>query len=189
MRRRWQVAIMVALSGLAAAGCATMRVASHVERGLDFSRYRTFDWGPADALPADDPRLAANPYFKDALEGAVEKQMAARGFAHGSAASTADLSIHYHASIDRQLRVNDAAAFQASCASDECRAGVERFDAGTIVIDIIDSRRGLLIWRGWTRGGVDGVLDNRERLAESVTAAIERLFQQLPSSGPLGGVQ
>ena len=189
MRRRWQVAIMVGVTALAGGACATMRVASHVERGLDFSRYRTFDWAPADALPADDPRLAKNPYFKDALEGAVEKQMAARGFAHGPAATTPDLSIHYHASIDRRLRVNDAFALRASCASDECDAGIEQFEAGTIVIDIIDSRRGLLVWRGWTRGAVDGVLNHRERLAARVTDAIERLFQQLPSSASIGGAQ
>jgi hypothetical protein len=189
MRRRWHVAIMMGVTALAASGCATMRVASHVERDLDFSRYRTFDWGPADTLPVDDPRLAKNAHFKDALEGAVEKQMAARGFARGPAATTPDLSIHYHASIDRQLRVNDAAALRASCGSDECRAGVEQFAAGTIVIDIIDSRRGLLVWRGWTRGGVDDVLGNRERLAARVTEAVARLFQQLPTSSSIGGVQ
>jgi len=36
------------LSVLALTGCAArMTVSSHVEPGLDWSRYRTFDWGPA----------------------------------------------------------------------------------------------------------------------------------------------
>ena len=40
----------------------------------------TYDWGPADALPTGDPRLDQNPFFKDHLEGAVEKELATRGF-------------------------------------------------------------------------------------------------------------
>src|SRR5688572_32379614 len=34
-----------------------MPVSSHAERGLDFGRYRTYDWAPADALPRTDERL------------------------------------------------------------------------------------------------------------------------------------
>jgi hypothetical protein len=51
----------VVIAALAAANCATtVTVSSHVEHGLDFSLYRTFDWGPADALNSvedllDDP--------------------------------------------------------------------------------------------------------------------------------------
>ena len=43
---------------VAVAGCASMNVSSHVQRGLDINRYHTYDWGPADALPAGDPRLS-----------------------------------------------------------------------------------------------------------------------------------
>ena len=68
------------LSVFAITACAThMTVSSHVEHGLDLSRYQTFNWGPADALPTGDPRLAKNPFFKDRLQGAVEKGLRARG--------------------------------------------------------------------------------------------------------------
>jgi hypothetical protein len=52
------------LAGLAAAttaalvlaGCAsTMTVSSHVQYGIDIANYRTYTWGPADALPTGDP--------------------------------------------------------------------------------------------------------------------------------------
>ena len=45
---------IAAIGTLAITGCATMNVSSHVQRGLDVSRYHTYDWGPADALPAGD---------------------------------------------------------------------------------------------------------------------------------------
>ena len=68
------------LSALIWTACATMNVSSHVRRGIDITEYRTFDWGPADALPTGDPRLKQDPFFQDHMMGAFEKEMAARGF-------------------------------------------------------------------------------------------------------------
>jgi len=77
-----------------------------MDRGLYVRHYRTYDWGPADTLPASDPRLAGNPSFQDHLLGAVEKQMAAKGFSRTGADQQPDLLIHYHAVIGRRLDVN-----------------------------------------------------------------------------------
>jgi len=54
MRVRSRLAAL-ALLALVPVGCATMNVSSHVERGVDFAQYKTYDWGPADALPTGDP--------------------------------------------------------------------------------------------------------------------------------------
>ena len=89
---------LMALAALALAGCATMNIYSHLERGVDFGQYRTYAWGPTEALPTGDPRLDSNPFFKDRLEGAVEKQLATKRL-EKSTATTPDLLIHYHASI------------------------------------------------------------------------------------------
>jgi hypothetical protein len=71
--------LATALLILTTIGCATrMTVSSHVEHGLDLSRYRTFNWGPADALPTGDPRLERNPRFQDYVQGAVEKGLVAK---------------------------------------------------------------------------------------------------------------
>ena len=64
VRRLAQLAVVV-LVAVIAAGCATMNVSSYVERGTDFTQFRTFDWGPAAALPTGDPRLDADPFFLD----------------------------------------------------------------------------------------------------------------------------
>ena len=31
-----------------------MNISSHIERGVDFAQFRTWDFGPADALPTGD---------------------------------------------------------------------------------------------------------------------------------------
>ena len=94
--------ILLATTGLALAGCATLNVSSHVREGVDFAVYRTYDWGPADALPTGDPRLDRDPFFQDHMEGAVERGFALRGIARVSE-GTPDLLVHYHASIASRI--------------------------------------------------------------------------------------
>ena len=62
------------------AGCAAMSVSSHIERNVNFTDYVTYDWGPPDGLPVGDPRLDNNEFFRDYVMGAIEKELAAKGF-------------------------------------------------------------------------------------------------------------
>ena len=95
---------------LAAAGaltaCATLSVNSYVERGLDFSRYRSYALeSPAD-FATGDPRLDNNVVFRDHLQGAIARELKGRGFM--STDGKPDLLVHYHASIRQQVDMNGA---------------------------------------------------------------------------------
>jgi hypothetical protein len=161
-------------------GCApTINVSSHVERGLDLSRYRTFDWGPPDALPTGDARLDENPFFKDRLEGAVERELARRGIEFPSAASP-DLLIHYHASIVERIDVNKADRTYGYCTAGDCPPDTVTYEVGSIVLDIIDAKTNRLIWRGWAQSRVQELLDDPDRMAQTVREAVERMFERLP---------
>lgn len=168
----------VALSALAVTGCATtMTVSSHVQSGIDFARYRTYDWGPADALPTGDPRLDKNPFFQDHVEGAVEKQLAARGFER-STSGTPDLLIHYHASINQRINVDRVD--HGYCYDPDCRAGVFEYEAGTLVLDMVDTRTSKVIWRGWAQDSMEGVLDSTDRMVRKINEGVTRMLGRLP---------
>jgi hypothetical protein len=156
-----------------------MTVSSHVDRGINFARYRTYDWGPADALPTGDPRLDKNPFFKDHVEGAVEKQLAARGL-EMSTSGTPDLLIHYHASINQRIDVNRVDRRYGYCYGVDCPSDVIEYEAGTLVLDIVDSRTNRVIWRGWAQDTVEGVLDNEDEMARQINEAITRMLARLP---------
>jgi hypothetical protein len=163
MRNHVYRATIVAAATLILAGCATLRVSTHVDRGLVWSKYKTFDWGTADALPAGDPRLDKDPYFQDRVAGAIEKAMAARGFEMSPKSERPDLLIHYHASIAERLDDEQI-----------------RYEAGTLVVDVVDAATNVLIWRGWAQGSVEGVLGNRERMRRRIDEGVARMFQALP---------
>ena len=91
MRQRTGLTL-AAIVATAVTACATMNVSSHVERGLDITKYHTYEWGPADALPTGDPRLDKDPFFKDHVEGAVEKSMATSAGGQASGRSALSMS-------------------------------------------------------------------------------------------------
>ncbi len=165
----------------ALAGCATANVSSHVERGLDFSRYRTFDWGPADALPTGDARLDKDPFFKDQLQGAVEKTLGARGIQLVTGGATPDLRMHYHANVSERLDVVGADRKMGYCQAADCQGHVESYEAGTIVLDVIDTRTNRVVWRGWSQEPLAPLLDDRDTLAAHIQAAVARMLAQLPT--------
>ena len=151
MRRLLRLAAVV-IPALAVSGCATMNVSSHIQRDLDFARYRTYDWRPADALPTGDPRLDKNPFFQDHVQGAVEKRLAAKGFER-STSGTPDLLVHYHASIAQRIDVNRVDREYGYCYDEDCRARVIEYEAGTLVLDIVDTRTDFRRSAGSAPGG------------------------------------
>jgi hypothetical protein len=177
MRRSLCLAAIIPVA-LAIAGCATMTVGSYVERGLDLTQYDTYNWGTPDALPTRDPRFDENPFFNDQLQGAVEKQLAAKGF--GQPTSDApDLLIHYHANISRRIDVNNA-DLALGYSYDEESVPVVEFETGTLVIDLLDARTNRLLWRGWARHGVEDMLADPDKMAQRIDQAVSGILARFP---------
>lgn len=170
--------LAAALAILALTGCATMNVGSYVDRHVNLASYRTWEWAPADALPTGDPRLDNNEFFQDYFEGAVEKGLAARKFVRDS--RSPDLLVHYHANITRQIDISALEREYRNCRGDGCYPSVVDYQAGTLMIDIVDARTKRLVWRAWAQHGMDGVIEDQDRLQERVTRAVDRMLERLP---------
>jgi hypothetical protein len=160
-------------------GCAArMTVGSHVERGLDLSPYRTFDWGPADALPAGDARLARNPHFNDYVLGAVERGLSEKGLILTSAEP--DLLIHYHANISTRINVSHTDREYGYCLPPDCHAETMQYEVGTLVLDVIDADTNRLIWRGWAQTNAGDMLREPDSMATTIEQAVARMLLRLP---------
>jgi hypothetical protein len=161
-------------------GCGpTITAGSHVDRTISFAPYRTFDWGPADALPTGDARLDRDPFFKDHVQGAIERELARRGIALAST-SAPDLLIHYHASVTERMDVATADRTIASCGTLDCRPGLVWYEAGTLIVDVLDARSNALVWRGWAQNDVEEMLRNEDAMARTVDRAVTAIVAQLP---------
>jgi hypothetical protein len=164
-----------ALGALSLTACASLDVRSFVERGADLTRYNTYTWGPADRQTTGDPRLDNNEFFQARMQTAVDRQLNAKGF-EKTDAGTSDLLIHYHASVNQEINANGADRSYVIC--EDCQPYV--YDAGTIVVDLVDARTSKLVWRGWAEGSFDGFVDDQAWLEERIDDAVERILGRLP---------
>lgn len=178
--RRLLMALSLTALAAATAGCLTLiPVSSHVERGVDFARYRTYDWAPPDSLPATDERLRNNPFFVDDVHGAIDSELNRRGLVR-AAAERADLFVHYHAAVTERLEVATRPGPNRDCVGDDCRPKVTQFDAGTLVIDLVDASTKRLVWRGWAEHRLEDMLDDPEQVHSRVRDAVHRVFTTMP---------
>lgn len=157
-----------------------MNVSSHVDRSAPFASYRTFDWGPADALPTGDPRLDKDPFFQDHVQGAVEKELAARRFERSAPGASPDLLIHYHASINQRIDVNRVDQEHGYCYEEDCRVRVNEYEAGTLVLDIVDAHTNRVIWRGWAQDSVADMLRDQDKMARKINEAVRQMLARFP---------
>ena len=180
MRRLLLLAPAAVLVGTLA-GCATSTVSAHVERGVTFTNYVTYDWGPPDNQPVGDPRLDNNPFFRDFLQGAIEKRLAAKGFERATSAAP-DLLIHYHAAVNQKVDVYSVDTANGYCYQD-CQPRFVDYEQGTLMLDVVDARTNKVVWRGWSQDTMNGIIDNQARLEKQVDEGVTKMMQLLPRGG------
>jgi hypothetical protein len=169
---------VLATAVMAITGCATTGVSSYRVMDIDFTSYHTFDWGPADALPTGDPRLDKNPYFQDRLQGAVERELALRKLERPERGATPELLIHYHANVSRRLDVNRVDYSYGLTVDAESQ--IRDYEAGTIVLDLVDARTNQVIWRGWAQRDMTELLEDEGKMAGWIETAVRLMLAQLP---------
>ena len=103
--------------------------------------------------------------------------MAAKGLQKVSSES-ADLLIHYHATIQQKIDVLASDAEYGYEVGFE--SAVYEYEEGTLLIDIADARSKEIIWRGWSQENIEGVLDNPEEMAKRIERATQRMFEHFP---------
>lgn len=166
--------VSIVFAALFAAGCASMRVGTYVARDADFSKYHTFAWAPADALPVGDPRLDHNPILVDYLQGAVERGLQKHQLLLVPLSTHPELLVHFHGSVRQILSVAGASRTHENGVREDVE--IVTYDEGTLVIDMVDARDGRLVWRGWAVDSVEGILDSQDRMKQKVNEAVAKLL-------------
>src|SRR6185436_16334354 len=110
------------------------------------------------------------PFFDERVRAEADRRLGARGFEKTS--KTPDLLVHYHASMTQRIDTQDLDRQYGSCERGACR--VEVYDAGTILIDLVDAHTNTLLWRGWAEGSLDGVVDNQAYMNTRISEAVTR---------------
>jgi len=173
---------LAVVASVLVSSCASMKVNSYLSSQAEFTRYHSYGWAASDRLSTGDPRLDNNPFFLERLRSDVDRHLAAKGFEQQKVA-TPDLVVHYHASVRDEIDLSNIDRDISRCDTEDCQPFV--YQAGTIVLDLVDARTNKLVWRGWASDNLDGVIDNQDWLEQKIDQAVLKIMERLPKS-PLG---
>jgi hypothetical protein len=88
--------------------------------------------------------------------------------------------VHYHAAVTGRLEVESRPGQFRDCVGNDCRPQIMKYDAGTLVIDIIDASTRQLVWRGWAEHRLEDMLDDPAAVRRRVQNAVSDLFEEFP---------
>jgi hypothetical protein len=160
-------------------GCARVTSGAEYPVGFVFDRYRTYDWGGGDTLPVGDPRLDNNPFFDARVRSAVDSEFLARGLRRDSVSP--DLLVHYHASIRQRvdvIRVDEARGYSVPPMRSSERTIA--FDEGTLIVDVVEPRGKVILWRGWSQTDVGGLVERPREMEKRIGKSVHLMMRQFP---------
>jgi hypothetical protein len=160
------------VAAAAIAGCATLTVGWSAARGFDSRSYRTYEWSRSEPAATGDPRLDSNPFVHERIRQAIDRRLQASGFERG-APESAELLLHYHLSMTQRVDVIHIDRTESYGHSTEIPATV--YDANTLVLDVVDRRTRVLVWRGWAEEFL-GAIDDQPRMEQQIDRAVDRLL-------------
>ncbi len=176
--------VLAALLLTALCACSTLRVSSDYDPAFDFSGFRTWDWLTGTSAGSVDPRLPRG-LVEERIRAAVEKHLAARGYPR-SGSGTPDFRVGYHAAVEDKVDVrsiNRAYGYGPGWGAGRGLmirdTYVRQYEQGTLILDIVDPRTNVLVWRGSAQAEVYSYATPEQREAR-IDDAVGQILERFP---------
>jgi hypothetical protein len=171
---------LIVLVTLVAAPAAAQKVYVDYSPLADFESYKTFAWGPTPQVSVYDN----NPLNHSRIKNGIEYYLIKGGMMEDT--EDPDLYVTYYGETNSEFSVNTAAVgygfasdwtwdpFWGNAAGTMTTTPVEH-KAGTLVIDIWDSKTMKLVWRGTMEGTLT---DNLQKGAKMIDKGIQKMIKK-----------
>jgi hypothetical protein len=144
------------------------------DRTASFSAYKRYAWTRGTELP-DELNHAR-------IVRSIEARLMERGLARVEPGDSPDVLVAYHASFDKNLRIDAFSTGWGPFGLGPDRYGSARVQdilVGTLVVDITDARTRALVWRGMASGDIKPN-DKPEQRDKKLAKAMEKMFKNYP---------
>ncbi len=168
------------------ASCASMKVTTHHNPGVDFKNLTRYAWQKGHQTHKADLRIESA-VLEDRVMTAVDDALAKKGFRQVEKES-ADFLALYNADFETRVDVKVIGVDNIDLAEDGYFEGgwsidpeeVERvYDEGTLVVDFIHPDTHVPLWTGTVRAEIN-VRASREKKDKKITRAIQRVMSRFP---------
>ena len=165
MMRCSKLVRVVALACMIPVAAAAQSVSVDFDRGVDFSKYRSYAWAPVQTV--------ANPLVDKRIVAAIDGELAKKGWARDGGSPSA--VVRYQAALQESRQLVGWSSGPRWNAIGSVRE--EKIVTGQMVVDIYDAASQQLIWRGIVS---DAVSDKPETNEKRLNAAVAKLFKKFP---------
>jgi len=164
-------------------GCAGTNIHFDYDPEVNFQSYKTFDWVP----PPEDSRRRAdvrspgsNPFIMKRLMTEVENELSQRGYQRQTD-SKPDILLNFQTKFTKRedVYVYSTPGYvhwrrgRRVMMDRRNHIAVDRYQAGTLVLDIIDRASKQLIWQGWATDIIGGRRVTEKQLKVAVVKMLE----------------
>ena len=160
--------------------CSGVKVYTDYDKDININDYQTFQWLPFEAIEGK----GVNPLYYNELndkriKAAVDQQLLERGFKREDS-TVAQLVLHYHIILESKATpiTLDSDEHQYSAQWSQRNVDVYQYTEGTLIIDLMDQEKDMIVWRGWIVGVVDA--SNIVNSEESINKAVDLIFDKFP---------
>lgn len=165
--------LTLAVGVLALTACSTLQVHTDYDTGVDFTKYKTFDF-----LPTPD---IAHTLVRDRAENAIARHLQGKGFT--GTTESPDLVVALHGRRSREIQI-DSNNFGygwrgRGWAVGSSSATVHEIPVGTLIVDIVDAAAKKLVWQGTASDTLREDLTPQER-EQRIDGAIAQLLAGFP---------
>ena len=166
--------VFAAAAAVMLAACAsTPDVQTDFDPAAQFSRYRTYAWGPTP------PQFGA-PLMQQRITASIDAKLGAMGWTSAPAA-TADVVIAAHVVTREQLSIDtlNSGGWGGWGPPGHSSASVRSYTVGTLVVDMFDAKSKRAVWRGTASGALPKTANQATAKTQE---AIDRMFASFPGA-------
>ncbi len=140
---------------------------------------REFTWSDKSRYVYDDKRLEGFP-LKNRFQNDIKNKLTSNGFTFTESLQNASIFVGYVIALESSLNdmdINNLYGINPGFINKEKEKNKTKYEKGTIIIDIIESRTNRMIWRGAMQGMAEfGIPDNERE--ERLSSAVNRLLDE-----------
>ena len=138
---------------------------------------KKFTWSPKSTYVYEDARFRGFP-VKDTFEKDIYEKLSKNGFTYVTSADEAGILVGYVLALESALSdmdINNLYGINPGFVSD--KADTDKYEKGTVIIDIIESRTNRMVWRGALQGMANFDVSNKER-KERIKEVVDLLLNE-----------
>jgi hypothetical protein len=175
------IMVASAVLTLMVSSCSAVRVTTDYDTGRSFASYRTWTWVPGPRPQTGDPHLD-NDLLDRRVRGAVERELAARGFQ--KVERDPSFFVEYHTALASKVQVRSIGSIYGYGPGDWDPVApggtfARTYDEGSLIVDIVDAESRELVWRGIARAEVYPTDSPAERERE-INEAVRKILERFP---------